>query len=282
MKIGKKELSILLYLFGVLFVLGAVVYGNSLASTTETLVRENDSLSQEVAYLQDLADHQQEYEAESERMNLEMEDIKEQFPAEVRQENQIMYANGLEAKLDIMLAGINMPGTELVTIEGDFSAQPATVATTDEVTGEVTETTTGDATTTVDAAPAISSAATTISLFKSSTSFEYQASYKGLKDLIRTINEDAERKSIENLTIGYNTETGNLAGSVVFNMYALSGTDKEYQAPVVTGVTDGVQQLFTGATTLNRDGTANKAGDSATADGKTENETTEETTESEE
>ena len=46
MKIGKKELSMLLYLLGALFVVGAFLYGNSLASTTETLTIENDKLSQ--------------------------------------------------------------------------------------------------------------------------------------------------------------------------------------------------------------------------------------------
>lgn len=276
MKVSKKDLSLLLVLFAFLLVIGAIFYGNSLAGKTETLVAENATLSQEVAYLQDLYDHQQEYQEESDRMNYEMEEIKEKFPAEIRPETQIMYANGLEAKYDVLLDTIDMPGTELVTVQGDFSVAGTTTAMdttaeTEDVDGESTDTTeTTDATQTVDTASTISTAATTISLLKSPTSLGYQSSYKGLKDLVRTINGDTDRKSIESLSVGYDETTGNLVGTLEMSMYALSGTDKEYQAPVVTGVTDGLQQIFTGATTLNRSG-ANLAGDAATADGKADN-----------
>lgn len=282
MKISKKDLSLLLYIFALALVLFAIFYGNSLAGKTETITAENEVLSQEVAYLQDLYDHQEEYKAESDRMNMEMEDIKEQFPAEIRPETQIMYTNGIEAKLDVLLEGIDMPGSELVTVEGNFTVSEPVAEVTDETaTDEVAtdETATADATQSTSAA--ISSAATTISLYRSPTAFSYQASYKGLKDLIRTINEDTDRKSIESLSVGFNTETGNLAGTIQISMYALSGTDKEYQAPVVTGVTDGVQQIFSGATTLNRTG-ATQTGDAATADGKADNATNDSQDKSEE
>lgn len=273
MKIGKKESSILLYLFGVGLAVAALFYGNSLVGQTDTLKAENDILSQEVAYLQDLYDHQQEYQEESDRMNLEMEEIKEQFPAEIREENQIMYANGLESKYDVLLEAIEMPGTELVTVEGDFSVQTSPATTTTDATAEDAEATadaTADATAVADTSATISTAATSISLYRALTTFEYQSSYKGIKDMVRTINEDTDRKSIESLTVGYNSQTGNLTGSLEFSMYALSGTEKEYEAPVVTGVTDGVQQIFSGATTLNRSGSAsNETGDASTADGKT-------------
>ena len=264
MKISKKDLSLILYLLGAVFAIGAIFYGNSIASKTETLKTENDSLSKEVAYLQDLYDHQQEYQQESERMNLEMEEIKEQFPAEVRPETQIMYTNGLEAKLDVLLDEIGMPGTELVTVAGDFSVPTSGVTADPAATGDGTTT---DGTVTETAA--VSAAATTISLYRTPADLTYQASYKGLKDLIRTVNEDTDRKSIEQMSVAFDNETGNLRGSLKISMYSLSGTDKEYQAPVVTGVTDGTQQLFVGATTLNRTG-ANLAGDAATADGKAE------------
>lgn len=269
MKISKKDLSLILYLLGAVFAIGAIFYGNSIASKTETLKTENDSLSKEVAYLQDLYDHQQEYQQESERMNLEMEEIKEQFPAEVRPETQIMYTNGLEAKLDVLLDEIGMPGTELVTVAGDFSVPTSGVTTDPAATtdGATTDGATADGTATETAA--VSAAATSISLYRTPADLSYQASYKGLKDLIRTVNEDTDRKSIEQMSVAFDKETGNLRGSLKISMYSLSGTDKEYQAPVVTGVTDGTQQLFVGATTLNRTG-ANLAGDAATADGKAE------------
>ena len=267
MKISKKDLSLLLVLFAVLLVIGAVIYGNTLAGKTDTLKTENEALKQEVEYLQDLADHQQEYMDESDRMNAEMEEIKEQFPAEIRPETQIMYANGLEAKYDVLLDTIDMPGTEVVTVTGDFTASEQAVVADTTATTEAGAT---DGTQPVDNGASMSAAAATISLLRTPTVFGYQSSYKGLKDFIRTVNEDPDRKSIESITVAFDDTTGNLIGEMEMSMYALSGTDKTYQAPIVTGVTDGVQQIITGGTTLNRTG-ANLAGDAATADGKAGN-----------
>lgn len=266
MKISKKDLSLLLVLVAVVLLIGAIFYGNTLASKTETLNAENETLKQEVEYLQDLSDHKQEYLDEAARMNEEMEDIKEQFPAEIRPETQIMYANGLEAKLDVILSTISMPGSELVTVTGDFGVAAPEVAT--EETDEAGEM--GETGVVADAGASISTAATTISLMKSPTSFTYESSYRGLKDLIRAINEDTDKKSIESITVALSEATGNLSGSLDISMYSLTGTGKEYQPPVVTGVTDGVQQIITGGTTLNRTG-AKQTGDAATADGKAGN-----------
>lgn len=210
MKISKKDLSLVLYLFAALFVIGAVFYGNSIASKTETLKAENEVLSQDVAYLQDLYDHQEEYQQESEKMNAEMEEIKEQFPAEIRPETQIMYANGLEAKLEVLLDEVGMPGTELVTVAGDFTANTANVATDATAATTTTDATATDATQTA----AVSTAATSISLYRTPAELTYQSSYKGLKDLIRTINEDEDRKSIEKMDVTFDKETGNLKGKL--------------------------------------------------------------------
>ena len=262
MKIGKKELSLLLVVLGIIFVVGAVLFGNSLASKTETLTAENDTLSKEVEYLQDLKDHEQEYRDEADRMNMEMEDIKDQFPAGIRPETQVMYANGLESSYEILLDGIDMPGIDLVTVDSGVTPEAQAPATDTGLDEEGT----------TEVAPeqdtaALASAATSISLYKAPMKLSYHASYRGIKDVIRYISEDRDRKSIEGFTLSLDSTTGNLQGEIDVNMYALDGTGKEYEAPIVTGVTDGKTQIINGGTTLNRSG-ANLAGDAATADGK--------------
>jgi len=267
MKIGKKELAMLCAALGVIFLVAAILFGNNLATQTETLEAENETLAQEVAYLQDLKDHEEEYLAESARMNQEMEEIKEQFPAGIRPETQIMYSNGLESRFDVLIENIDMPGTNVVYVENTATAPVAdTTAATEDTLDEGAD---ASADTSASAGNAIASAATSIVLYNSPTSIDFLSSYKGIKDTIRYINEDHDRKSIEGFTLSLNTETGNLQGTIDVNMYALDGTGKEYQAPVVTGVTDGKNQIISGGTVLNRS-TANKSGDTATADGKAE------------
>ncbi|MBR1693657.1 MAG: hypothetical protein IJ711_12930 [Lachnospiraceae bacterium] len=267
MKVGKKEISYLFVALGLILVVGAFLYGNNLAGKTETLSTENASLETEVSYLQDLMEHKQEYLDETDRMSMEMEDIKAQFPAEIRPETEIMYANGLESKFDVLLNTVNIPGTEIVAVD---SGVPEAV---EEATAEDTEGATTDSAAADASGDALASSATSITLYKTETSLVYQASYKGLKDMIRYINEDTDRKSIDEFSLGFDESTGNLTGSVKLGVYALAGTGKEYQAPVVTGVTDGKTQIIQGGTTLNRN-SANQAGDAGTADGKASSGTT--------
>lgn len=256
MKIGKKELSYLFIVLGLIMVVGSIVYGNNLASKTETLTGENKSLQEEVNYLQDLSDHKQEYLDESDRMNAEMDEIKAQFPAKVLPENTIMYANGLESRFEVLLDSIGMQDAQIVGIEGASAPQPAPAAEGGEENAAA-------------ANNAIASAATSISLYRSTSVFNYESSYRGLKDMVRYVNEDQDRKSVESLDVTYDSTTGNLTGVITMSMYALDGTGKPYEAPVVTGVTDGRDQIISSAPTFNRDGMTIEAGDAATADGKT-------------
>lgn len=265
MKIGKKELSLLFIVLGVVLVVGAFMYGNNLAGKTETLTSENASLDEEVKYLQDLMDHKQEYLDESDRMNAEMDNIKSQFPARVMPENTIMYANGLESRFEVYLDNISVQDPQLIGIEG--SAAPA-AAEAPAVEGEEgTEGAEGTAETTPSPS-AIASAATTITLYRNSTNFEYESSYRGLKDMLDYVNKDEERKAIDSFDVAYDPETGNLKGSMSISMYSLDGTGKPYEEPLVTGVQDGRTQIISSAPTFNREGRTNVTGDSSTADGR--------------
>lgn len=266
MKMSKKDSNMLLAALGIILAAGSVFWGNSLSTKTQTLEGENTVLEGEVAYLQDLTNHKQEYLDEMDRMNQEMDNIKEQFPADIYPENQIMYTNGLESQFEVLLDSIDMPGITSVEVVAPI-AQATTATTNTASTTDTTATTDATATAaTTTTTTTASSSVTSILLSEASTTVGYQASYSGLKNMIKYLNEDKERKSVETLTVSYDAETGNLRGTLAFNMYALSGTGKEYVPPVVTGVTDGKTAIFSGATVLNRS-SENRTGDAATADG---------------
>ena len=53
------------------------------------------------------------------------------------------------------------------------------------------------------------------------------------------MNEDQMRKSIDGLSLSFDAETGDLTGTLVFNMYSLTGTDATYTTPVVSNVVMG-------------------------------------------
>ncbi len=215
----------------------------------EIIEAENATLSQEVARLQELMNNKEFYIAETDRMNQEMEEIKAQFPSELHPEDEIYYAYKTETKYDVLATAIDMPYAEMVSV-----AQPVVEAPEQpEVVDDGIETVEGE---TVDAenesAAPVTSAAATIALYKAPITFNFTITYTAAKDWIKELLEDREnKKSISNLNLNYEEQTGNIRGSMVVNMFSLTGTDRTYEAPNIPGIGVGTDNLFKSSETLN-------------------------------
>lgn len=217
---------------------------------TENFEAENSLLSQEVAHLQELMNNKEFYIAETDRMNQEMEEIKAQFPSEIHPEDEIFYAYNTETKYNVLTNGISMPYAEMVSVAqpvSEMQAQPEVVDDgTEAVDGEAVDVENGAA------EPAASSAASTIALYKAPITFEFTITYSAAKDWIREILEDKEnKKSISNLSLNYEKQTGNIRGVMVVNMFSLTGTERTYESPSIPGIGVGTDNLFKSSETLN-------------------------------
>lgn len=243
MKVNLKKSDIKL-IVAVLFILAAVgtyYYCNmTLSSKTEGYKNENATLEKEVAYLQDLMNHKEEYVAETENMQAEITDIVSQFPADVKEEDQIMYSNKLELDNALLVEEVSMPGKEYVTLAVSAPAQEA-APTQDSIDDSQEAAPVDDSQTPVAAA----GLASTISLYKNPTTISFKSTYKSLKDVLDSaIKDTSDKKSIDSLVVNYDTETGNLNGVVVMSLYSISGGDTEYVAPAVNGVKTGSTNIF--------------------------------------
>lgn len=250
LKLGEREKNIIIVLFGI--AIPVVVYLLVFTKYNEqrdVILAENQALSQEVAYLQELMDNKEYYLAETDRMNVEMEEIKEQFPPELHPEDEIYYAYNMETKYDVLTTALSMPVAEAVAV-----AQPVIEMQT-EVVDDGTEAV-DDGTEAVEeevaAEPAAATAASTIALYKAPVTFSFKLTYSAAKDWIKEILEDKDnKKSISSLTLSYEEQTGNLNGSMVVNMFSLSGTDKIYEAPNIQGIGIGTDDLFKSSDVFN-------------------------------
>lgn len=240
MKLKKSDIQLII---GIAFALMAVAFylycSNSLAAKTDALTRENDSLQTEVDYLQDLMNHKQEYIDETENMSVECTEIMGEFPADVKAETQIMYANNLETSNAIKVESVEMPGKEMVVVESAAPAQPAADAQPVDDTQPV-----NDAVDT-NVNNSASALTTSVLLYRNPTTITFKSTYKSAKDIIKIINEDTkDKKSIEALTLAFDEETGNLSGTIIIEMYSLTGTDAVFVEPSVTGIKNGSPNIF--------------------------------------
>ena len=234
MKLKKSDVNILIMLLGILIPVGVYFFVyNSYTEKTAAMNASNEVLQSEVDYLQDLADHKQQYIDDTQAMQIQIEEIKTHFPSEYKPEDDILYIINVENNYDAEIPTISMGNSSMIEV-----AAPTTEtvdAGSPEVAAEGEE---GVANDTVEVA------APQISLYQTPISVSMQSSYRSLKDIVTYINTDPDRKSIDSLSVVFDTETGKLASSMAFTAYSLTGTDKEYTSPNVTGVFYGTNDIF--------------------------------------
>ncbi|WMJ88591.1 hypothetical protein [Anaerocolumna sp. MB42-C2] len=80
--------------------------------------------------------------------------------------------------------------------------------------------------------------------YRSTLTITFKVSYDGLKRCIDYINNYPEKRNIDEITLAYDSETGNLTGSMKINMYNLIGTGREYTEPILGGTGIGLDNIF--------------------------------------
>lgn len=83
-----------------------------------------------------------------------------------------------------------------------------------------------------------------VELLQETLSTSYACTYEQLKKMVDYINAYPERMNIESISIAYDSETNGLKGNLTLNLYAVTGTGKEYTAPEINGLSMGTGNIF--------------------------------------
>lgn len=254
MKMKKSDVNILLMVIGL--ALAAVSYFfvyTKLNEQTDALNAQNATLEQEVNRLQELADNKQQYLDETASMEVAIEEYKKQFPAQYLPEDDILYVVGVEGEHNVWVSNISMAPSQAVEVERP-QQESAPIETTEENPEGGAETVV-----TQEAAPEIL-------LYQTPVAVNMKVEYESIKDIITKINTDTNRKSIESLSLAFDSETGDLNGTMSFSMYSLTGTEATYTTPTVTGITYGTENIFNSAAKKSAIAAEKKAEEAAEAD----------------
>ncbi|MCR4691506.1 MAG: hypothetical protein K5739_09195 [Lachnospiraceae bacterium] len=237
---NKNYAGLILGVIGLLLIVFGYMYiWNNIGEKTDALNVENAALDEEVTHLKDLADHKEQYLADTEAMKQENDEIIAQFPADVKNEDEILYADQTEKSYLASITAIAMPGSNVIEV-----AQPEPEAT--EESEEVTEEATAEEgevveDTATEAAPSTPS----IMLYQTPVTVTINSTYSQMKEIVDAITADkSNKKSIDMLTMNFDEDTGDLTGAISYSMYSLSGTDKTYTSPSLPGVGTGTDDLF--------------------------------------
>ncbi len=227
MKVGKKELSLLVAVAGILAVVLVVflVY-LPYKDQTEILKQETETLKSRVAELQAWKEEIPRYDIENEAAKSDISMIVSQFPCASLEEDAILYAANLEARnsnTEITSVGITAP--ELVYSVGPTSVyQPESFDESEEGAG--------------------AEEPRTFNLYRQKITFANQFSYNGMKQFVRDIVDDGYSRTIETMSMSYDRGTGIMVGTTEMNLFTLTGTDAEYVKPDLSGITLGTDNIF--------------------------------------
>ena len=236
MKLKKSDVNILIILFGILIPVAVYFFVfTKYTEKTASINSENAKLQEEVDYLQDLADHKEEYVANTETYLLNIEEIKTHFPAEYKPEDDILYIIGVEQQYGAGIPTIGMSTPSLISIEKPAAETVSEGSEGEEFTDE------GDV---VEEDSVETSVVPDFGLYSTTVSVRMGSSYRALKDIITKLNSDGDRKSIDSLSVVFDSNSGELSSSLIFSAYSLTGTDKSYETPVVPGVNYGTPDIF--------------------------------------
>lgn len=217
MKISKKDIGLLLGCFGVL--VAVLCYNFVFMPYTEkadSMRGELASLREEEARYVDMANNQAFYQSEIVRLTEENQKIIDEFPADILPENEIMYVVELEKNVKIEIPSISYGTATPLLGQGELVEEAEE--------GDILE--------------------EGIQAYVIPMNVSYTTTYDGLKKAINYTKNHQKRMYIDTLSVAYDSQTGDTSGSMTFNLYYMTGTDKVYQEPVIPEISLGVKNIF--------------------------------------
>lgn len=212
MKLGKKEVNLLLILLGLVIII-AVYYAvfNPYVEKTEALQAETASMKTRLNELEVYYQNIPIYEASMEDCRQEVAQVLEHYPSDVRTEDLIMYAVKMEDEVGVTVNNAGFSGKAMVS---SFTGLD------DE--GAFTPMTTWQTGMTVNGA----------------------TTYQQLKDLLDLIYGTEDKTKVNNVTVSYNAETASLVGSLSMTKYYIAGMRDGYTPTEVPDLAVGNPNPF--------------------------------------
>lgn len=244
LKITKREKNMIVILVGILLVMASYYLGyRTFKSRTDILKQQNQILESQIQTLEGISAEKDAYVAKTEEMQTSMNAIIQKFPSNMISEDIILYMRNLEQKTDSYVHNITTPAKQYVNITA--TEETDVISSMEDVTGAIREYGFVNDGKVPDTR--------SMQLAQVESAVNCSITYKGLKDIITDITENDNRKSVDNISLVFNENTGDLAGSMTVIYYTLSGTGREYLQPTITGTSHGIECIFGGLKTEEMD-----------------------------
>lgn len=294
MNISMRDKKLLLMFSGVaVFGLGWFFGYRPQMEEAANIEAANKPLEERLSNLLELAGNRDFYISETESAQNKINEYVAKFPSDVKEENGIVLAQNIENSLGMQISNVGIATKEFVasidgSTEEEIAEQNETMSEqansqTREQIDEIEGTDSKAAeelqnASDIAAAQADSTSQTPV-LYRTQDTLEFTGKYANLKDVVAYLAEQTGRLTIDNMNASYDTSTGYLTGSIVVNMFSMTGTGNTYTEPDAGQVAYGTSNLFgtLEKATANAAQTSEENGSDGQSDNGQEGENTDET-----
>jgi len=211
----KLAFGIRIALFAVLlltiFVYRMIYY--EMVEKRDTIHSENVALQSRLEELEGKVAKKEEYEANIAEAEAELLQVLGKYGAGNTPEKSILFVREMEEELDMEIPNVSFSNPSVVTT-ADLSGMG--------MNGEWGQ----------------------IEILSEQLSLSYSCGYEQWKELFLFLTQYPERRAIRSVNATYNSESGLLSGSLVVDLFALTGGKKEYVAPKTEDISLGVDCIF--------------------------------------
>lgn len=217
---NETQIFLLMLVLVVLMVIVAVNYVyRPLAEERDALREENFRLNSRWIELVNMSVYEEDYKRDIQAAQVELSKLLNRYSAGNTPEKSIKFISDLEEALQIGIPNITFSSPNLVSSVKMPMIQNAE-----------------DGSYTIQYYD--------VSLLKETLSVNYSCTYDQMKELADYINNYGERMNIQSISVNYNSETDELAGNLVLNLYTVTGTGKQYEEPSITDIRLGEENIF--------------------------------------
>ena len=294
MNISMRDKKLLLMFSGVaVFGLGWFFGYRPQMEEAANIEAANKPLEERLSNLLELAGNRDFYISETENAQNKINEYVSKFPSDVKEENGIVLAQNIENSLGMQISNVGIATKEFVasidgSTEEEIAEQNETMSEQansqtreqiDEIEGTDSKAAEDLQNASDIAAAQADSTSQTPVLYRTQDTLEFTGTYANLKDVVAYLAEQTGRLTVDNMNASYDTSTGYLTGSIVVNMFSMTGTGNTYTEPDAGQVAYGTSNLFgtLEKATANTAQTSEENGSDGQSDNGQEGENTDET-----
>lgn len=260
MKVSMRDKKILLMFIGILvFFVGWYFGYRPQMEKADQIEDLNGALEEQLQDLLELAENKDFYVSETASIKDKISEYISEFPADVRPEDGIVLANKMENELGFQITNVGVGEKEFVA-SLDGSSEEDLAQSQDQTMSEQANAQTQEQIDNIegtdsqaeenlqnasDAAVADQSSDSQVPvLYRTQVTLQFNGTYAGLKKAVLYVADQSGRMTLDNVNASYDTSTGNLTGTIIVNIFSMSGTERTYTEPDAGSVAYGTANIF--------------------------------------